>query len=82
LLIVTVGFDDVALLKFVAGDQLSPEQFRANEAQKDAYKEQYLKNNGSLAGADQSFMKKVSDLEKTQMTLLRKELILRKSWKG
>jgi len=28
--------------KFVAGDQLSPEQFRANEAQKDAYKEQYF----------------------------------------
>ena len=28
--------------KFVAGDQLSPEQFRANETQKDAYKEQYF----------------------------------------
>ena len=28
--------------KFVAGDQLSPEQFRANEAQKDTYKEQYF----------------------------------------
>jgi len=28
--------------KFVAGDQLSSEQFRANETQKDAYKEQYF----------------------------------------